>query len=66
MTKREKELREDLITKIIGEIEEAKDSIRLLQGERNSLQDRIDEMFEEIKAMENIVKSIDNETEEGL
>jgi chromosome segregation ATPase len=66
MTKREKELREDLIANIIDEIEEARDLVRCLQAEKDSLQKRLDEMFEEIEAMENIKNQLTTKTEEGL
>jgi hypothetical protein len=66
MTKREKELREDLIAHIIDDIEEARDLVRCLQAEKDSLQKRLNETFEEIEAMENIKNQLTTKTEEGL
>jgi peptidoglycan hydrolase CwlO-like protein len=73
MTKCEKELRDNIKQNIIDEIEDFKEQIeeknKAIENLRETMtiyQFDVAEMYGRISAMKNILKSIDNETEEGL
>jgi peptidoglycan hydrolase CwlO-like protein len=73
MTKCEKELRDKIKQNIIDEIEDFKEQIeeknKAIENLRETMtiyQFDVAEMYGRISAMKNILKSINNETEEGL